>query len=245
MAFFLGDRHVFPKYFPRDGTIQIHIHDVPVWISDSNVSCVLSAYGKVVGNIRHGKRKLQSGAFMSTGVRFATFEPKRGTTLPRTLCTSEGSHTFRVIREGEPPSCNRCGSFFHASDECRKKPKKTSTTSTTDATHTQNLADDRGQALSPRRWENPRREQSDGRASALSSEEGTDSEGFASESEVDEDKFESSNESLEHDPPKPNNVTVNPRDTGEVTPGEKAARPPNKHAKPTNWSNIIFHCRIQ
>ena len=90
-GFLLGNRHVFPSQFrsDRDTTIQIHIHDVPVWIKDSNISCVLSAYGKVVGNIRHGKRKLKSGAFMCTGVRFATFEPKRGMTLPRTHRTSE------------------------------------------------------------------------------------------------------------------------------------------------------------
>ena len=82
LGFHVGDRHVLPKqsHGVRRET-QLHIHDVPIWIEDSNVASVLSAYGKVVGNIRHGRKQVSSGAFICTGVRFASFEPKPGVTI--------------------------------------------------------------------------------------------------------------------------------------------------------------------
>ena len=112
-GFLLRDRHVFPSRGLAVGRqIQLHVHDVPVWISDANVACVLAEYGRVVGDIRHGRRKLKSGAFMCTGVRFATFEPKPGVTLPSTMRTTEGSHVFRIIREGDSPTCTHCKSLI-------------------------------------------------------------------------------------------------------------------------------------
>ena len=99
---------------------QLHIHDVPIWISDSNIISVLTPYGKIQRDHRHGRKQLQSGAYMSTGVRFASFEQKPGMTLPRTLRTSDGTHVFRVTREGDAPLCSNCQSYFHTTEECRK-----------------------------------------------------------------------------------------------------------------------------
>ena len=118
-GFLLHDRHVFPT--PCDGlpTIQIHVHDVPVWVSDAVVISAVSPYGKLVGPLCHGQKKLQSGSIIATGVRFATFELQTGKTLPRNLPSPDNAYTFRIYREREPPTCTHCKSFTHHTDDCR------------------------------------------------------------------------------------------------------------------------------
>ena len=89
-----GER-VSPRFVSAP-TTQIHIHDAPIWISDGVLKAALSPYGKLIGEIRHGKIKLSNGTQTATGVRFATFELKPGSSIPLYLRTTEGSHELRI-----------------------------------------------------------------------------------------------------------------------------------------------------
>ena len=51
-----GER-VLPR-FDSAPTTQLHIHYAPIWISDGVLKAALSPYGKLIGEIRHGKIKL-------------------------------------------------------------------------------------------------------------------------------------------------------------------------------------------
>ena len=233
-GFLVEGRHVLPQ---QGGSLaratQLHVHDVPIWISDSNVISVLTPYGKVLGDIRHGRKRLQSGAYMSTGVRFASFEQKPGT-IPRTLRTSDGTHVFRVIREGDAPLCSNCQSYFHTTEECRKsksddsakpllepvsRPARRWETSTSaaararDSTSTSPTRTSTENATSESQREDNRASHTHdtrGEPENTSSPVASESEGDADE---DSDAFESSCENLDSPP-----LKVNPLDSGSVTP---------------------------
>ena len=97
--------------------IQLHMHDIPVWISDPAVIAALSSYGTVVGTVRHGRLKLKSGKFAATGVRFATFMLTPGVAIPSYVSTT-GSTRFRVHYEDQKPTCRICDSPAHLASAC-------------------------------------------------------------------------------------------------------------------------------
>ena len=257
-GFLLHDRHVFPTSCDGLPTIQIHVHDVPVWVSDAAVTSALSPYGKLIGPLRHGRKQLPSGANIATGVRFATFELQPGKAVPRDLPCPDNAYTFRIYREGEPPTCTHCKSFNHHSDDCRKKagnsgPKpntrrwETSHSTSDSAIPAKSTSDSAIPAKSgssasgtsfslpepqapqaqhdvvaetPREAQKPGEPlpEEQGETNGSSSED--DSAG-SGDSDLDESdsSFESSFESLEsHYNGDDTSVTIDPQDTGEVTP---------------------------
>ena len=102
-------------------TTQLHIHDAPIWISDGVLKAALSPYGKLIGEIRHGKIKLSNGTQTATGVRFATFELKPGSSIPSYLRTTEGSHELRIIYDGQVGTCRLCGQLGHIARTCQNR----------------------------------------------------------------------------------------------------------------------------
>jgi len=113
---------IFPQFYKP--VSQIHIHDLPVWISDSVLTSVLSSYGTVIGSIRHSRIRV-GNSFVSTGVRFATFQMKPNKKLPEYLRTTEGTHEFRVTYEGQPKSCRHCRLPDHTGQPCPKRSGST------------------------------------------------------------------------------------------------------------------------
>ena len=51
--------HILPNLVAGNQTLQLHIQDVPVWISDGAVEAALAQYGTVQCPIRHGKVKVR------------------------------------------------------------------------------------------------------------------------------------------------------------------------------------------
>ena len=131
-GFRIGEETIFPEFFSansNDNSLQLHIHDVPVWVADCAISGALAQYGTVQGNIRHGKFQVRDGVFVASGVRFATFKPKQGvTSIPSSVRSSDGRHSFRVFHNGQQPTCYRCGSPYHIAAKCPDKPEKSRTT---------------------------------------------------------------------------------------------------------------------
>ena len=68
-GFFLGETHIAVRH---SFSLQVHIFDFPIWISDAAMIHALAKYDTVQGTIRHGRTRTKSGAFVGTGVRFAT-----------------------------------------------------------------------------------------------------------------------------------------------------------------------------
>ena len=116
------ENHKIEPSFASKPRIQLHVHDCPIWISDSVVLSVLAQYGNVVGPIRHGKIKVAEDMWVATGVRFATFEMKRGcTSLPSYLRTTEGTYTFRIFHANQIQTCRLCSSTSHIARDCPQK----------------------------------------------------------------------------------------------------------------------------
>ena len=77
IGFSLNGRHIFPQSLAGSKqTLQLHIHDVPIWVSDHAIEAALSLYGSVQGPEWHGKVevRVQEGLYIASGVRFATFK---------------------------------------------------------------------------------------------------------------------------------------------------------------------------
>ena len=104
-GFFVGSHFLQPCAFGAP-SVQIQIQDAPVWITDAVLNSALSEYGRVVGQIRHGRLQLSNGSYISSGVRFATFIPKQNQKLPQYVKTTEGTCRFR-IKLLEPSSRSR------------------------------------------------------------------------------------------------------------------------------------------
>lgn len=131
-GFHVGDGHVLPSFVNRP-SIQLHVHDCPIWVSDAVVVSVLSSYGKVVGPVRHGKIKLENGSLVATGVRFATFELKAGlTSVPSYLRTTDGRYTIRVFHANQTPTCRICSSTTHMAKDCPDLARKKTSGARTD-----------------------------------------------------------------------------------------------------------------
>lgn len=139
-GFRMGEETILPKYFSansNDNFLQLHIHDVPVWVSDCVIAGALAQYGTVHGNMRHGKFRVRDGVFVASGVRFATFKPKSGvTSIPSSVRSGDGKHSFRVYHNGQLPTCHRCGSPNHIAAKCPSKPMRANTVDRYDVTAT-------------------------------------------------------------------------------------------------------------
>ena len=124
-GFLLHKERVFPSPFEKK-TIQIHIHDLPIWIPNCVVENSLTQYGTLVGNVRHGTLK---GTNIVNGVRFATFAPKPRASVPPCVLTPDGQVMFRVFYDGQPETCRHCSSTGHVARDCPqpRRPNRSST----------------------------------------------------------------------------------------------------------------------
>ena len=90
----LKGSHIFPLAVDKSlNSIQIHIHDVPIWVSNAAVGAALSEYGTVIGAIRHGKVKVRDNLFVASGVRFAAFKLLPGRSIQSYIKTCDGKGT--------------------------------------------------------------------------------------------------------------------------------------------------------
>ena len=132
-AYSLGS-HVLEPRSLEGKTLQLHIHDLPVWVSDSVLESALSPYGTIVGCVQHGKFKTNN-VYIATGVRFVMFRPKQQSSanIPSYLRTPDLNTTFRVYHAGQRPTCRLCSSVDHLAKECpnNSKSKKASDTPNT------------------------------------------------------------------------------------------------------------------
>ena len=118
-GFFLQGKHILPSPVDESlNTIQLHVHDVPIWVANAAVESALSGYGKVVGAIRHGKVRVRENVYVASGVRFATFKPIPGCTIPSYIKFRDGKGSFRVYHEGQEPTCRICSARGHMSRDC-------------------------------------------------------------------------------------------------------------------------------
>lgn len=120
-GFRIGEENISPKFYANqsNGNLQLHIHDVPVWVPDCAVVGALAQYGNVQGSVRHGKLKVREGVFVASGVRFATFKPKPGiTNIPSYVKSCDGKTVFRVHHAGQQRTCRICNSTQHLAAGC-------------------------------------------------------------------------------------------------------------------------------
>lgn len=103
-------------------TVQLHIHDVPIWVSDCAITSALSEFGTVRGAIRHGRVKVEEGLYVASGVRFATFDlNEKCTSVPSYIRSADGKSVYRMYHEGQTPTCRFCNSTTHLAKACPKK----------------------------------------------------------------------------------------------------------------------------
>ena len=138
-GFFLGETHISVRH---SLSLQVHIFNVPIWISDAAIIHALTKYGTVQGTIRHGRTRTKSGAFVGTGVRFATVRLNNGCRqVPSFVRTAEGN-TFRVKHEGQAPTCRLCNSENHLAGSCPKSNELQNTQTRTSTNTRQNQNED-------------------------------------------------------------------------------------------------------
>ena len=114
--------HIFPIAVDESlHSVQIHIHDVPIWVSNAAVESALSEYGTVLGAIRHGRIKVRENVFVASGIRFAAFKFLPGRTMPSYVKTRDGKGTFRVFHQDQQPTCRICSSNDHLARDCPKQ----------------------------------------------------------------------------------------------------------------------------
>ena len=114
--------HIFPIAVDESlHSVQIHIHDVPIWVSNAAVESALSEYGTVLGAIRHGRIKVRENVFVASGVRFAAFKFLPGRTMPSYVKTGDGKGTFRVFHNDQQPTCHICSANDHLARDCPKQ----------------------------------------------------------------------------------------------------------------------------
>ena len=120
-GFVLGSHLVRPSLAGQSNTVQVHIHDVPIWITDGVVTSALSAYGSVKGSIRHGRVQIREGHHIASGVRFATFALAPGKSIPSYVRSADGRGVFRVFYTGQPSTCRICDLPGHMAKDCQKR----------------------------------------------------------------------------------------------------------------------------
>ena len=121
--------HILPNLVAGNQTLQLHIQDVPVWISDGAVEAALAQYGTVQNPIRHGKVKVRENVYIASGVRFATFRPATPRKpIPSFVKSRDGLSTFRVHHEGQAATCRLCGTPGHIAKICPKTTKQSQNT---------------------------------------------------------------------------------------------------------------------
>ena len=135
-------------HFVSAPTTQLHIHDAPIWISDGVLKAALTPYGKLIGEIRHGKIKLPNNTHTTTGVRFATFELKPGSSIPSYLRTTESSHELRILYDGQAGTCRLCGQVGHIAHTCQNRRSAHTSTMSTHPTESSSTAERDGGASS-------------------------------------------------------------------------------------------------
>ena len=119
-GFIFKRNHIFPISVVNRN-LQLHIHDVPIWVADAAIVAALSPYGDVQGHIRHGRITVREGVHVASGVRFGTFKPSAGKTIPSYIRTRDGKGTFRVYHQGQTPTCRICDSTEHIAKHCTTK----------------------------------------------------------------------------------------------------------------------------
>ena len=116
-------------------TIELHVHDLPIWVTDGALETALTKYGSIVGPVRHEKFQIDNGEYIATGVRFLTFRPNNSsTTIPSYLRATDSNVLFRVYYSGQPQTCRVCNSTGHLA---KKLPRERETASKSNPTHTQ------------------------------------------------------------------------------------------------------------
>ena len=124
-GFILNGSLVLPQPLAGPKSLQLHLHDIPVWVPDCVVEAALSLYGTVIGPIRHGRVKIRAGVYVASGVRFASFKqaaPMKA--IPSYITTRDGKSTFRAYHTGQKATCRLCGSTDHIAKACgRAKPE--------------------------------------------------------------------------------------------------------------------------
>ena len=138
-GFVLNERHISPECLAGTPNVQLHIHDIPVWVSDGAVEAALSQYGTVQGAIRHGRLKIRDGVFIATGVRFATFKLGTNKTVPSYVKSRDGKRNFRVYHADQTTTCRLCNKPGHIAKDC---PEKTQISKSTTKTSSNNRAVD-------------------------------------------------------------------------------------------------------
>ena len=124
-GFILNGSLVLPQPLAGAKSLQLHLHDIPVWVPDCVVEAALSLYGTVIGPIRHGRVKIRAGVYVASGVRFASFKqaaPMKA--ILSCITTRDGKSTFRAYHTGQKATCRLCGSTDHIAKACgRAKPE--------------------------------------------------------------------------------------------------------------------------
>ena len=118
-GFILNGSLVLPQPLAGPKSLQLHLHDIPVWVPDCVVEAALSLYGTVIGPIRHGRVKIRAGVYVASGVRFASFKqaaPMKA--IPSYITTRDGKSTFRDYHTGQKATCRLCGSTDHIAKAC-------------------------------------------------------------------------------------------------------------------------------
>ena len=99
-------------------SVEIQIHDVPIWVQDDVIIESLGVFGLAIGPLCHGFVKTKSGLVIATGIRFATFSLRPNMQIPSYVKTST-NNLFRVRYEGQPATCRRCSQPGHIAADCK------------------------------------------------------------------------------------------------------------------------------
>eukprot|EP00117_Sycon_ciliatum_P026738 scpid83327/ scgid21880/ len=99
-------------------SVEIQIHDVPIWVQDDVIIESLGVFGSAVGPLRHGFVKTKSGLAIATGIRFATFSLRPNMQIPSYVKTST-NNLFRVRYDGQPATCRKCSQPGHIAADCK------------------------------------------------------------------------------------------------------------------------------
>ena len=99
-GFMLNGSLVHPQPLAGANSLQLHQHDIPVWVPDCAVEAALSLHSTVMGKIQHGRVKIRKGVYVASGLdlRFASFKqsvPIKA--IPPCITTRDGKSTFRAF----------------------------------------------------------------------------------------------------------------------------------------------------
>ena len=106
-----------------DSILQLHISDLPVWISDIALTDALKPYGSPASTVRYGQVTTKHGFDVTTGVRFLSFKlGKQCPSIPSYVQTA-GGHVFAVRYKDQPRTCRVCESPGHLAADCPTRPR--------------------------------------------------------------------------------------------------------------------------